>query len=454
MFKEEENKLEKRKNAIDQVKIPADKLHFAVRQGFEKAKNERALKRNIIRKRSTWSIVVAVILLITFVTSITVSPVFASKVALIPGMDKIVALIKQDRGLTAEIENDFYQPINLSQEKNGITVTLDGVIADKKGMVIFYSVHTNQMDVGSLELKYIQLWTGMNSRYRFDLNDSVLPLTERKDSQFFSSTEHIESSKLEEELSWAIGLKNGEKIEHFKIPFSYKKMDVESKNIVVNKEVTIDGQRIKVKELIVDPIRTVVRLEENPHNSKKLLARAFDELELKDDLGRTWSALPGNSYKPLLNGDVWDVPLKESFYFYEPNKLSLTFGKIAAMDKDQAYILIDTESKAFLKQPSESLFFNLKVENEKVSFTIEADNNNDFVYFPRFTDATGRDFIIYYKGLFPSTANYVRGSLVQVSNEEMKLEFDLPWEKFTNPLRFELDSYPSWIEDDVKVDIK
>ena len=52
----------------------------------------------------------------------------------------------------------------------------DGVIADKKGMVIFYSVHTNQMDVGSLELKYIQLWTGMNSRYRFDLNDSVLPL--------------------------------------------------------------------------------------------------------------------------------------------------------------------------------------------------------------------------------------------------------------------------------------
>ena len=41
----------------------------------------------------------------------------------------------------------------------------------------------------------------------------------------------------------------------------------------------------------------------------------------------------------------------ESFYFHDPKELKLTFGKIAAMEKSEAYILIDTESKKFLKQP-------------------------------------------------------------------------------------------------------
>ena len=99
VFEEEKKKLEQRKKSIDKIEVPMDKLHSAVRSGFEKAKKERALKRTKIIKRSSWSIVIAAILLISFVTSISVSPVFANKIASIPGMDRIVALIQQDRGL-------------------------------------------------------------------------------------------------------------------------------------------------------------------------------------------------------------------------------------------------------------------------------------------------------------------------------------------------------------------
>lgn len=451
-------KLEQRKKSIEQVEISKDKLHSAVQSGFEKARNERLVKKTKLRKRSSWSIVIAAILLITFITSVSVSPVFANKVASIPGMERIVALMQQNRGLTAAVDNDFYQPLNLSQEKDGITVTLDGVIADNKGMVIFYSVRTEDMDVSSLELKHLRLWSRTNIKFSFEIINSTLPLTPNSGDKVFSGSEHIEKVLNDKNLSWAIGLKNGEKIVTFNIPFTYEKMEVESKNIVVNKEVEIEGQRFKVKELIVDPIRTLVKIEENPNNTKKLLARPFDELELIDEKGRKWSALPGNAYKPLPKSNIWVVPLKESFYFYDPQKLSLSFGKVSAMDKEEAYILIDTESEKVINQPSQEIFSNLKVKDNRVSLTVKVDKDYDMnmVRLLKFIDANEKEFYIHYGGRTPISSNYVKGSMMY-SPGEGEIEFELPNKAFSNfksPIRLELNFYPSWIEEDAEIDIK
>lgn len=457
MYEEEEKKLEQRKKSFDQVEVSKDKLYFAVRNGFERAKKEQALRRTKIIKRSSWSIVIAALLLISFVTSISVSPVFASKVALIPGMDKIVFLIQQDRGLTAAVKNDFYQPLNLSQEKNGITVTLDGVIADKKGMVVFYSVHSKEVDLSTLELKYLQLSSGMNPRYRFGLGDYGLNLTPKEGTNFYSGVQTIDRVTFSKEPSWGLGIKNGDKIEHFNIPFTYKLMDVENKNIVVDKEVTIEGQRFKIKQLIVNPIRTTIKLEEDPNNSMKLLSRAFDDLKLVDEMGRTWSTMPGNSFKVLPKGNVWEVTLMESFYFHDPKELTLTFGKVAAIDKDEAYVLIDTEVKEFLEQPSKSIFSNLQVKDKKVSFIVQVDKDYDknMVHFNKFIDAKEKEFYVATGGLAPVGINTVRGSVTNIPEVGQKVEFELPsYTTFTNPIRLDLDFYPSWIEEDVKVKIK
>lgn len=457
MFEEEKKKLEQRKKTIGQVEVSKDKLYSAVQSGFEKAKKEQLIKRKKIIKRSSWSIVIAAILLISFITSISVSPVFANKVAFIPGMERIIALIQQDRGLTAAVENDFYQPLNLSQEKNGITVTLDGVIADKKGMVVFYSVHSKKVDLNTLELKYLQFSSGMTPRYQVNLNDYIWKLTPKEGTNFYSGTQTMEKVKFSHDPSWKVGIKNGDKIEHFKIPFTYKLMDIENRNIVVDKEVTIEGQRIKIRQLIVDPIRTTVRLEEDPNNSKKLLSRAFDELKLVDEMGRTWSAMPGNSFKVLPKGNLWEVPLTESFYFHDPKELTLTFGKIAAMDKEEAHILIDTEAKKFLEQPSNSIFSNLQVEDNKVSFIVEVDEDYDknMVHFNKFIDAEEKEFYIVTGGRTPFVYNYVKGSMINIPEVGRKFEFELPTlTSYTNPIRLDFDSYPSWIEEDMEIEVK
>jgi hypothetical protein len=442
VFEEEEKKLEKWKNSIDQVDIPVDKLNMVVQTGFEKAKNDgQVVKRIRIRKRSAWSIVIAAILLISFVTSISMSPTFAKTIASIPGLDRIVALIQQNKSLTAAIENDFYQPLNLSQKKNGITVTLDGVIADKKSMVIFYTVRTDEINK-PLEMEYMLL---MNEKYEdltvTDTSD-FSPQPESIDEKVYSSIMSIDYNENRtlngKKLLWAIGLKNGDEVEHFYIPFTFKKVEMDSKKYVINKEVTIEGQRIIVNEVTIDPLRVVVHLEMNPNNTKKFFA--MDELKLVDETGETWSTIPGKTYR---GDDEWEVHL-QSNYFKNPEKFSLDFGKINAIDKDEAFILIDTESKEILKQPSVPIFSYMHVENGVIRFTMAVAEDFNYIPLGDFVDANGKEFRL----------KYVDGSFIQTSVGKKNIEFELPTESYTNPIRLDLFSYPSWIEEDVEVKIK
>ncbi len=454
MFEEEKKKLEQRKKTIDQIVVPKDKLHSAVRGGFEKAKKEHALKRTKIIKRSSWSIVIAAILLISVVTSISVSPVFANKIASIPGMERIVALLQQDRGLIAAVENDFYQPLNLSQEKNGMTVTLDGIIADKKGMVIFYSVQSKKKNQ-PLEIEYLKLMKENNDSLLVSDTTfwaSAKPIIEEK---VFSSIMTIETMDnhivADGNLLWKIGLKNGNKVEHFQIPFKFKKSSIISKTIALNKEVTIEGQRIIVQKVTINPIRAEVKLKIDPNNSKKIFS--FENLKFMNDIGDEWILNNGGTALRSLDGTEWTITL-QSPYFNNSDNLKLVFGKIAAIDKDDAFILIDTESKKFLKQPAGSIFSNLEVENNKVSFIMNVDGEYNMLV-SSFLDSEGKETFI--KHDFTNLMlreNYVNGYAMKTAEKGIKLEFELPKESIKNPLRFELDFYPSWIEEDVEIVVK
>ncbi|WP_144510312.1 DUF4179 domain-containing protein [Bacillus sp. FJAT-22090] len=454
MFKEEKKKLEQRKKSFDKIDMPKDKLYSAVQSGFEKAKKEQVLKRAKIIKRSSWSIVIAAILLISFVTSISVSPVFASKVAAIPGLDRIVALIQQDRGLIAAVENDFYQPINKSQEKNGITVTLDGVIADKKGMVVFYSVRSKEKNQ-PLEIEYIKL---MGEKYgNLPVHDTTFwgmdsPIIEEKIFSSMMTLETMENHIVGDgNLLWTIGLKNGSQVENFQIPFKFTKSSVVSKTIDLNKEVTIEGQRIIVEKVTINPIRAEVKLKIDPNNSKKIFS--FDNLKFTNDIGDEWIINNIGTLYRNLDGTEWTITL-QSPYFNKSDNLKLVFGKIEAINKDDAFILIDTESKKFLKQPVESVFSDLEIEKSKVSFIMNVNGDYKMLVSSSFIDNEGKEFFIKYDFTNPMPGKkYVNGLLVKTSEKGLKMEFDLSTDSIKGPLRFDLNSYPSWIEGDVEIEI-
>ncbi|MER2007552.1 MAG: DUF4179 domain-containing protein [Psychrobacillus sp.] len=456
MFEEEKQKLEKRKSKINQVEIPLDRLQMSVKSGFEKAKQEKKRKR-IITQRSLWSVAMVAILFIAFVTSVNVSPAFAYKVAAIPGLDRVVALIQNDKGLLAAVENNIYQPLNTSQTEHGITVTLDGVIADKKGIVVFYTVESKEKDLSELGYKYWRLKTNNRLPYQYsmEINNQFYPLTTEKGLKTFSSSHRIEarssSFQSTEEYNFEMGIINGNTIENFKIPFSYKQMNnLESKTITVNKEVEIEGQIIELKFIVVDPTGMKVFLETKSSNTKKFLHGAFNNIQLVDEKGREWSAYPDSYY---WEQNKFTVSLPDSFYFYSPKKLTLKFGKVAAMDKDEAYLLIDTNLSEFKKQPKDSIFSDLKIDNNKGSFTIHADRDKKFVYFPKITNERGEEYTFKYDDspYYPSS-QYVTSSFTDLPDGKTKFEFQIP--PNSKQVKLDLDFYPSWIEDEnVKIEI-
>lgn len=440
---------------FDQV-VPNEKVHSAVRSGFEKGKKEQQdLKRKKIIKRSSWSIVIAAILLISVVTSISVSPAFANKIASFPGMESIVTLIQQqDNSLIAAVEEDFYQSLNLSQEKNGIKVTLDGVIADRKGVVIFYTVQSRKKDQ-PLKVEYLNL---MKEDYRnlpmFNTTfyDSDKPIIKDNVFSAMMTLEVMDNHIVGDgNFLWEIGLKNGNKVEHFQIPFEFKKSSFVSKTIALNKEVIIEGQRITVQKVILDPIRATVKLKVDPNNSKKIFS--FQNLKFVNGTGDEWIINNKGTAFRNSDGTEWSITL-QSPYFNDSDNLKLEFGKIAAIDKTDAYILIDTKSKKYLKQPSESIFSNLEVKDNKVSFLMDVNEEYNMLVSSSFQDNGGKEFFIKYDHTNPTRwKKYVNGSM-EVVGKSLKLKFELPTESFVDPLKFDLDYYPSWIEGDAIVEIK
>src|SRR5699024_2285792 len=110
-------------------------------------------KRNFRAVLSSVSIAAVIFL---FVLSVRVSPVFASYAGQIPGLDRIVELIRGDKGLESAVKNDFVQVIGKSATHEGITFTVDEIIADEAKMIIFYTLEAdkdyNYLMLGDLEI--------------------------------------------------------------------------------------------------------------------------------------------------------------------------------------------------------------------------------------------------------------------------------------------------------------
>jgi hypothetical protein len=122
------------------VPFPAHIDEYITR-GIEKGKVERLKAKNRIRRR-IWSGAAVCLMLVTCVFTIRLSPVFASLLRDIPGMETFVNLIRSsnDRGIGLALDNEFVQPLGISDDFGGITFTVEGMIADEARAIIFYTI--------------------------------------------------------------------------------------------------------------------------------------------------------------------------------------------------------------------------------------------------------------------------------------------------------------------------
>ncbi|WP_336990621.1 DUF4179 domain-containing protein [Bacillus infantis] len=437
MFEKEEKKLEAIRERYQEFPVPDERLEEAIMKGFQQAKAASPKKRLI--KRSWLPGIAAALLLLGFLTSIRVSPAFAHYVAEMPGMEKLVDLIRFDKGWISAVENDYMQPLGISQEKNGIRVTLDGAIRDERGLVVFYTVeseekqllHTNSIEITGGDGK--ELPVSFSGSGDSSYTDEPVKSVNGTADYLFSEDLKGKEFKAEAEVK----TKNG--TETFEINFSVENPKVKKKVYPLNETVSIEGQKITFKDIAIYPLRVAIHVVFDPENSKKIFA--LEDLRLVDENGEAWSGIAnGVSAQDIKENEK--IIYLQSNYFKEPKELYLALNKVMAVDKEDAEVVINTETKEIVKQPKGNKLSGAVLNGGDLSVQVRAGEEYNHQLFAAAKDAEGREL---YGG-----RSFYRGSDGLYQEFGVGLSEADP-AKYKNPIRLELSAFPSWVEGEVKL---
>lgn len=441
MFDNEEEKLAKWKRAIEKTDAPQDKLEWAIQQGFQRAKNAQKMTKRPYVKRGIWSLVAAVILVIAFATSIRVSPAIANAVAALPGMEKIVHLIQDNKGLMSAIDNEYYQALQVSAEKEGITLTIDGVIADDQEIVIFHTVK-GASKYASFPLLVPELLdtegniiaesvSAMSDSEEID--GGTVQTTGRSHIRFidgFDGNEFILKATI----------KSQSRTIDYEIPFSLIKEKMPTTRYPINETVAIEGQKVTIQHIEISPVKVSVHVKMDPENTMEIFA--FEDLRLVDDKGETWTSI-SDGVVAMSPAEHEEIIYLQSNYFEQPTTLTLMINRLQALAKEEAYIVVDTEKGVILEQPADQRFSVSHLTDKSIEFSLRGEKGySSLPFLSGFIDAEGREF------------DESGGVYRKESDELIKISEVFPDEPFVNPIKLPLVSYPQWIEGEVKIKIK
>ncbi|PWW45420.1 MULTISPECIES: DUF4179 domain-containing protein [Paenibacillus] len=391
-FEALEQRLNDRKTEYDAMSVPDAAAYQAVQAGIRQAARKRKS-----RLRWVMSSISAAAIILVFTGCIRVSPAFASFVEQLPGMEGIVSMIRQDKGLMMAIDQSLLQKVGVTDEHDGASLTVEGIITDESRMVIFYTMKgMKDMEKGRYDIDLL------------DRDEKKLPVA----FSYFSPTPASESGIYEDkidvsfteslppqELTVVFKERGKEPNNKWKVTFPVdRSLTKDMKKIIpVNQTMTVDGQRIQVKQAVLYPTRLVLDIEYDRNNTKKIFG--IRDLQLVDEQGRAWrtdsSSISGSGSSVFF----------ESMYFSAPKKLTLQGSGLSAVDKDELVISIDPSSGEIQGGPSSLKFLKSTAQGKNLilEFSIaDAQNATSGLSFTNIKDSKGNPFDINELGWSPS----------------------------------------------------
>lgn len=451
MLDNEKFNIEGMKHKIEQEPIP-DNIDQYINYGLKKGKNNLNTSS---RKRVYLSLITSS-LIILFVISVRVSPVFAAYVSNIPGFEKIVNLIRYDQGLQLAVENDFVQHIDISDEHSGIKLTVDDIIIDETRMVIFYTIENNTNERQSIKLNELGFYDEDNTRlkwshtytqyleeidsnanyqgtidvYFLDLNE--IPNFVTLKTKFQSNT------YIDNDLIWEI-----------EIPIDKNKFEGLKDVYVINEAVTIEDQIIYFKKITVYPTRIAVEIEYDKNNSKKILG--YDNLRIIDEKGREFASINNGVIGSKLDENK-EIVYLQSNYFNRPQELYLKVNSVKSLDKDELNVIVDLENETLIKSPDDKIklaYINETAENIELIFSLKKEpidaNYQYFIFSNEYSDADGN--------VYDRTQSESWGGPIEEGYDQAIL-YRIENRDYPNPINLKIDQYPTRIYGDVNIKVK
>jgi len=472
---EEESPPDPRVQSVaEEVPGPVDpldaRLDEAIAAGIKRGQAEKNRRRRALRHRSV-AAAAACLALVACLFSIRISPAFATMLRDIPGLEKFVDLIENgDRGIKLALENELMQPIGATDEHDGRSLTVNGIIVDESRMVVFYELRNDAsmepFRMRSPELKDPQ---GETIKAGYGYGDGGEAEVERgrnvvrgtmdvwlqpglswPDKLTLTVASGAEVPKADPTRLSGPSYRIGDELPpedssgpEYRVSFAIDKAKFADMKRVypIGKTISVEGQKITFQEAVVTPLRIALKVGYDSANTKKIFGAG--DLQLVDEAGHVWTS----------NGGQDSTIYFGSSYFNQPKELYVEGSWFRALDRDKLEVVVDLDKKQILKAPDD----RLKIENVtrssdgiKLSFSLDNVPEEDkMIYASLFEGGPLKD------GAGKSYDGWSGNAGGSMMNDSGKREGyvsikDLP---YVQPLTFQLFYYPSYIREPYRIRI-
>lgn len=426
---------------LDSIPVPQRELEQAIYAGQRLARLDRQRERKAkYIKRSFAALLATIVLFGSLIVGSRWSPVLAKSLSQIPFVSELVELVasNSDKGMKDIVEHEYYEIIDKTVSNGELSLTLKGVIADEYGLVLFYrfsagdDAHAEYVDVNNVELTLNGRQIEGGISYGSAAHNENKLVDDRISVQ---TLEPINYDANQFELQMAF---TDESQSVLTIPFELHKPIAKTKVYPLEEEIVVSGQRLRLQELSISPMRAQLTLTVDEQNSWQILD--IGSAELIDEQGESW----GKAVNSVIGwGSLREGKYSLNFqsnYFRDPQQLTLKLADISALPKGEDYIEIDFDKQKVLYMP-QLVDVELNVLPEGVAFTIEKNAelfNSQLISWG--IDAAGQDV-------------YSRFSSYRTTDgrAEHQISFDL--EGVVNPVRFNIAGYPNFLPDAVEVEL-
>ena len=276
-----------------------------------------------------------------FVIVVNAMPTFALACGSVPILRELAAAVAFSPSLSEAVRHDYVQYVGKSQTVDGVTVTLETVIADQQQLVGFYrtdlaaetSATCNLLGEDIPTYFTISPYSGEALRsFTVHLQDGALPETFTLSLELLASDAENQRIQVDGTFDFPLQLD----LEKTPAPVT----------VEVGKAVELDGQTLHVEQVVFAPTRTALYLSADPANTASLEALTF-HFTAPD--GTVYSAVDG-SVSALGSPDeagYYTYFFQTLFFLEDPAALTLVLEDTLWCAKDAAPITVDLNDGSY-----------------------------------------------------------------------------------------------------------
>ena len=359
------NRNEEYRQLLSQLNQTPPELEGTVQRACSRAKKVRRLRTALGVPVGSLAACFA-----AFILLVNLFPPFAMACGSVPLLRKLAKTVAWSPSLSAAVENEYVQPIEQTQTKNGITARVEYVIVDQKQVNFFYTLQSengdqleadptllgedgNRLEGHSLSSGGFNTPNGELRSCTADFMDIDVPGTVRLALKVYSNDTQSDAadgtapapvSSVVDDMMRENRYTEPDYLAEFFFDLAFDAYyTAQGKMLTVEQTFTLDGQTLTLADAELYPTHIRLNFRDDPANTAWLRGLEF---YLENQKGETFAPI-SNGISATGNPDtpMTDSYRVESDFFRGSTSLTLHITRATWLDKDKERIRVDLKNE-------------------------------------------------------------------------------------------------------------